>query len=251
MIKIVEIQAKSILNKSKIYDYCVNCYTGCQVNCRYCYARLFMCRYSGHTEPWGAFVDVKSNAADLLEKQVGKARKGTVWLSSVCDPYEPAESKYRLTRRSLEILANAHFPVVVQTKSVLVLRDIDIFQKFEDIEVGFTITTADERIAGIFEPGAAPVAERIRALEVLHDRGISTFAFLGPLLPGNPESLAAALAGKVDRVLIDRMNYIDTIRDFYARLNLQEATTNAFFARQTARLTNELKLRGITGEVVY
>jgi DNA repair photolyase len=59
-LKVAEVQAKSILNKSKIFDYCVNPYTGCQVGCRYCYARLFIPRYSGHSEPWGEFVEVKS-----------------------------------------------------------------------------------------------------------------------------------------------------------------------------------------------
>ncbi len=77
MIKVTEIEAKSILNKSKIYDYCVNAYTGCAVNCAYCYARLFMRRYSGHSEPWGEFVDVKVNAPALLAKQIVRAKRGS------------------------------------------------------------------------------------------------------------------------------------------------------------------------------
>ena len=69
-ITVKTIHAKSVLNKSKIFDYCINPYTGCQISCRYCYARLFMKRYSGHSEPWGKFVDVKINAAEVLEKQM-------------------------------------------------------------------------------------------------------------------------------------------------------------------------------------
>ncbi len=141
-----EIQAKSILNKSKIFDYCLNPYTGCQINCAYCYARLFMRRYSGHKEPWGKFVDVKINAPELLRKQLEKARKGTVWVSSVCDPYQPIEAKYELTRRCLIELANKQFPVTIQTKSKLVLRDLDLFRQFDEIEVGVTITTDDEEV---------------------------------------------------------------------------------------------------------
>ena len=72
-----EIEAKSILNASKIYDYCVNPYTGCQVGCAYCYAALFMRRYSGHSEPWGEFVDAKVNAPALLARQIVKARRGS------------------------------------------------------------------------------------------------------------------------------------------------------------------------------
>src|SRR4030043_2365496 len=172
MIQIREVQAKSILNKSKIYDYCLNPSTGCQVKCRYCYARLFMRRYSGHSEPWGAFVDVKVNAPELLRKQVVRAKKGTVWLSSVCDPYQPLEEKYKLARQGPAILAEARFPVNIQTKMTLVLRDLDIIERFEEIEVGMTLTTDDEGIARMFEPGASPVGERIAALENMHSRGI-------------------------------------------------------------------------------
>lgn len=250
MIKITEVRAKSILNKSKIFDYCVNCYTGCQVNCRYCYARLFIPRYSGHSEPWGSFVDVKVNAPEVLAKQVVRAKKGIVWLSSVCDCYQPLEAKYKLTRQCLEILAEHQFPVQVQSKSILLLRDQDIFKKFEAVEVGFTITTDDERIARLFEPGASPVSERIQALGILKSNGIRTFAFVGPILPGNPEKLIALLEGKIDKVLIDRMNYLDTIKMFYLQQNLGYAMSDDFFANQTRRLVEELKKKGTNFDVV-
>ena len=71
-----EIEAKSILNPSKIYDYCVNPYTGCQVGCVYCYAALFMRRYSGHSEPWGEFVDVKVNAPGPAGQADRQGRSG-------------------------------------------------------------------------------------------------------------------------------------------------------------------------------
>jgi len=250
MVKVTEVQAKGILNKSKIFDYCVNCYTGCELNCRYCYASLFMRRYSGHQELWGEFVDVKINAPEILEKQVRRARKGVVWLSSVCDAYQPLEAKYGLTRRCLEILAAAEFSVNIQSKSVLLLRDIDVFRRFEDIEVGFTIATDDDETARLFEPGASPVSERIRALERLKTAGIRTFAFVGPLLPGNPERLAAALDGRADRILIDRMNYIDQIRSFYVRHKLEYAMSDEFFAGQTRRLAAELEKRRMNFEIV-
>lgn len=251
MIKITEVAAKSILNKSKIYDYCVNAYTGCQVNCRYCYARLFMARYSGHSEPWGSFVDVKMNAPEVLAKQAPKAKRGVVWISSVCDAYQAVEEKYGLTRQCLEILAAARFPVSVQSKSVLLLRDIDVFKKFEDFEAGFTITTDDERIARFFEPGASSVAERLNALAVLKRAGLRTFAFVGPILPGNPEALVAALDGKADKVLIDRMNYLETIGEFYRRHGLEDAMSPAFFTSQTRRLVAELKKRKMAYEVTW
>jgi DNA repair photolyase len=251
MMAIKETQAKSILNKSQIFDYCVNPYTGCQVNCRYCYARLFMKRYSGHKEPWGEFVDVKINAPEVLRKQLRRAKRGTVWISSVCDPYQPLEAKYELTRRCLKELLEKQFPVNIQTKSKLVLRDRDLLKDFKEIEVGFTITTNDEKIAGFFEPGAASVAERVKALETLHTSGIQTFAFIGPLLPGDPEKLVEDLAGLVDRVFIDRMNYLNQIKAFYRQLNLNWATEDEFFQEYKTRLIKALKKRRMDFEAIF
>ena len=251
MLTIKETQAKSILNKSQIFDYCVNPYTGCQVNCRYCYARLFMKRYSGHKEPWGEFVDVKINAPEVLRKQLERAKRGTVWISSVCDPYQPLEAKYELTRRCLKELLEKQFPVNIQTKSKLVLRDMNLLKDFKEIEVGFTITTNDEKIARSFEPGAASVSDRMKALEKLHASGMRTFAFIGPLLPGDPEKLVADLAGLVDKVFIDRMNYLNQIKAFYRQLNLEWATEDEFFQEYKARLLSELKKRRMKFEAVF
>lgn len=250
-LKVAEVQAKSILNKSKIFDYCVNPYTGCQVGCRYCYARLFIPRYSGHSEPWGEFVDVKINAPEVLKKQLKRAKRGVAWVASVCDPYQPLEAKYKLTRQCLIELAAAQFPVHVQSKSVLALRDLDVFLEFKKIEFTFTIATDDERIARLFEPRASFIQERIGALDKLHQAGIKTEAFIGPLLPGNPERLVAELEGKVDNVLIDRMNYIDRIRGFYARLGLADAATDSFFQRQKARLVAELRKKKMAFEELF
>jgi DNA repair photolyase len=251
MLKIQEVKAKSILNKSKIFDYCLNPYTGCEHNCAYCYARLFMRRYSGHSEPWGEFIDVKINAPELLRKQLERAKKGTVWISSVCDPYQPIESKYRLTRQCLEELGKKQFPVNIQTKSALVLRDLDLILQFEEREVGITIATDDESVAKLFEPRASTVKERLDALEKIHSKGIKTFAFIGPLLPGNPEKLVEQLEEKADRVYIDRMNYISTIRGFYYRYKLTGAATEKFFSEYKQRLVNELEKRQMRYEVLF
>jgi len=251
MPKVKEIKAKSVLNKSKIFDYCLNPYTGCQINCRYCYARLFMRRYSGHKEAWGDFVDAKINASEVLKKQLDKAKKGTVWISSVCDPYQPLEAKYELTRRCLKELVKKQFPVNIQTKSKLVLRDLDLFQEFEEIDVGFTITTDDERMTKLFELNATPVKERLTALEKIHSLGIKTFAFVGPLLPGNPEKLIEKLEGKVDNIYIDKMNYIYSIKGFYHKLGLQRETTDKFFHEYKERLISELKKRKMKFEALF
>ena len=187
----------------------------------------------------------------MLAKQIVKARRGTIWFASVCDPYQPLEERYALTRRSLEVLVGRDFPVQIQTKSARVRRDLDVIRRLSDVEVGFTIATDDETIAGMFEPRASPVGERVEVLREFKAAGVSTFAFAGPLLPGNPEKLAALLAGAVDRVLIDRMNYIPAVKAFYARHGLLDALTDPFFRTQSARLAKDLRARGIRVEIVF
>ncbi len=251
MPKIREVQAKSILNPSKVHPYCLNPYTGCEVGCAYCYARLFIPRYSGHDEPWGSFVDVKVNGPDLLRRQLRRARRETVWLSSVCDPYQPAEARYRLTRRCLEELLRYQMPLQIQTKSALALRDLDLFVGFKDIAVGFTVTTDDEGTRRLFEPHASPLLERVEGLRELHGRGIPTFAFIGPLIPADPERLAGLLAGHVDRVLVDRLNYVPAVRAFYRRHGLESFLKESFFAAQKARLAAALRRRGLEFEMLF
>ena len=114
-----------------------------------------------------------------------------------------------------------------------------------------TITTDDEKIAKVFEREASSVADRIQVLEKIHEAGIRTFAFIGPLLPGNPEKLINSLSGKVDRVLIDKMNYMSTIKAFYLRMGFEEAATNTFFFEYRKRLITELKKRGMKFEVLF
>ena len=161
-----EIEARSILNASKIFDYTVNPYAGCAHSCSYCYAR-FMKRFSGHKEPWGEFVDVKIDAPALLAREILRKKPGQVWVSGVCDPYQPVEAEYEITRRCIEIILDSRWPLVVQTRSPLVVRDLDILAAGEDVEVGLSITTADDRVRRLFEPQAPPIEARIDALDAL------------------------------------------------------------------------------------
>lgn len=246
--KIVEKEAKAILSKSQVYDYALNPYVGCRHNCVYCYAR-FMKRFTGHAEKWGEFVDVKINAPGLLAREVKKKKVGRVWVSGVCDPYQPLENRYRLTRKCLDILAGNGWPFTVQTKSALVLRDIDILKRAKDCEVGFTITTSDEKIAKIFEPGAPPSRDRIKALAALHAEGIRTFAMVAPILPG-AEGLAGALKGSVDYVILDRLNY--HYADWaYKKHGLQWAAEDRFFSQKGDELRAAFEKAGIPCQVVY
>lgn len=248
MMVIKEITVKSILSRSQVYEYALNPYVGCSHACVYCYAK-FMKRFSGHKERWGRFVDVKINAPELLKKEIKKKRPGRVWISGVCDPYQPLEKRYELTRRCLEILIEEGWPVTIQTKSPLVLRDIDIIKSAIEIEVGFTITTADERIRRIFEPFAPPIKKRIDAIERLHSEGIKTFAMIAPILPGC-EELIELLKGKVDYVIIDRMNYhyADWV---YKKYGLEWAMDDAFFTEKAEELNKGFEKEGIPCEIVF
>jgi DNA repair photolyase len=239
---IKETQPKTILSKSKIYPYVINPYTGCQHACSYCYAR-FMKRVTGHTEPWGQFVDVKITAPDLLRVEIVKKKPGKVWVSGVCDPYQPLEVKYQLTRQCLEILAQQGWPVAVQTRSPLVLRDIDILKSGKDFEVGFSVPTADDAIRKLFEPQAPAIAARVDALEELHRVGIRTFVMIAPMLPG-AEDLPEILAGKIDRVLVDRMNYhyADWV---YRKYGLEDKLSDSFFHQMSRSLSSAFAKLGI------
>ena len=126
-----------------------------------------------------------------------------------------------------------------------------MFQKFENIEVGFTITTNDEQTAKLFEPRATPIKKRIKALAKIHSFGIKTFAFIGPLLPGNPEKLIKDLQGNVDRVFIDRMNYVSSIKGFYQQVGLHKEMTDRFFHEYKESLVFELKKKGMKFEVLF
>ena len=246
--QIREIHAKTILSKSQVSDYTVNAYVGCQHACLYCYAK-FMKRFTGHQEEWGDFVDVKVNAAELLVKEVARKRPGRVWISGVCDAYQPLEQKYRLTRKCLEILVQRGWPVRVQTKSPLVLRDLDILKQATDAEVGFTITTADERMRKIFEPGAPPIKKRVEALEQLHAEGVKTFVMIAPLLPG-AEGLPELLRHGVDHVLIDRLNY-HYADAAYRKYGMQWALKDSFFREKGEELRNIFEKMNIACQILY
>jgi len=118
-----------------------------------------------------------------------------------------------MTRKCLEKLLTHRFPLDILTKSSLVLRDLDLLAKFSVLKVGFTITTVNHEARRKYEPLSSPMEERLSALEELHSQGISTYAFLGPVLPRIVDvneglrNLIHSFAGaKVDRVVVDHLN---------------------------------------------
>lgn len=243
-----EIQAKSVLSKSKVYDYVVNPYVGCEHACCYCYA-CFMRRFTGHREPWGSFVDVKVNAPDLLRKEVVKKKPGKVWMSGVCDPYQPVESRYELTRKCVQILAENERPVVIQTRSPLVVRDIDVFPRRPNFHVGLSITTANDRVRQAFEPNAPPIDARLKALAQLHNNGITTYAMIAPLLP-DAEKLIELLHDTVDYVIVDKMNY-HCASGVYAKHGWNRMKTDNYFVSTAKRIEQQCAKYDIDCQIVF
>jgi len=251
-VKVREIFSKTILTKTAIssFDYCVNPYVGCGHGCRYCYAS-FMKRFTGHLEPWGEFVDVKVNAPHVLRKQLRRARQGTVSLSTVTDPYQPLEKTYQLTRKCLEALLEHQFSVSILTRSSLCLRDIDLFRQFKNIQVGLSITTHDEAIKKIFEPHSPSIRSRIEALKKLREENIGTYAFIGPMLPLDPEPLLAMLDGLIDEVLIDKMNYSNKVKSVYRRMKLEQYLEEDYFHYVGLELKERFEKKGIAVTMCY
>ncbi len=208
-----EIFAKSILSRSGIIgvDYAINPYLGCSHGCVYCYARLYTAKFwekLAEDHEWGNFVFPKVNATQLLRKELKKKRNGLILLSSVTDPYLPQESTYKLTRRILEVLREYRFPISILTKSPLVIRDLDIISKLEDVEVGFSISGLDSFWLSHFEPRAPSVKSRLAALRRLSEEGIRTYAFISPILPGITDRCLDPLFKKIkeanpDRIMVD------------------------------------------------
>ena len=206
-----ETACKTALSRSSLpgLDYSLNTYTGCGHGCIYCYAPATI-HYSG-AEPWGTFVIAKTNIPSVLERELRKTPRGTVGISTVTDPYQPAESRLRLTRSCLEVLLAKQFPICIQTKSALVVRDIDLLTEFREKEVGLTVTTLDKDVSAYIEPGASLPEERLNALKQLSDAGIATWAFVGPLVPGIVDEerirdiLVLVKETGAGKVLVDRM----------------------------------------------
>jgi DNA repair photolyase len=197
--KIKEIRAKTLLSHVKQPDtwfglrYNMNLYRGCQHRCIYCDSRS-LC-YG--IEDFDGEVLVKNNAVERLMDELPRKRvRGTIGTGSMNDPYMPLEKELNLTGRALQVIAQHRFPVHVITKSILVLRDLEILKDISRIyaAVSFTITTADDVLGKMVEPGSPLVSARLSAMRILAENGIYTGVVLMPVLPfieDNEENIAA------------------------------------------------------------
>ena len=181
-------------------------------------------------------VKVRSNIPDRLSKELS-GLDGTIGIGTVTDPYQYAEKRFRLTQKCLEILKEKDFRIHLHTKSDLVLRDIDLISSMRG-EVGITITAVDDRFSKITEPGAPLPGKRLEALKLLSERGVDTYALIGPVLnhlEGKERELVDAVASTgAKRVYIDSLNPRPLLTERLARMNIRGSETSKEKIRRMA-----------------
>lgn len=183
------------------YKFTLNPYSGCSFACDYCYARFFAPSKEEQID-WGNWVKVKENALELLKKtfrarsQTKRLEYGdTIYMSSVTDPYQPIENKINLTRSLLQELIEIQPRLTIQTRSPIVLRDIDLLKQFKHIRVNLTITTDSEEVKIRYEPHCPAISVRLKTAQKLAREGIPIGISISPMLPiSNPDKFAQQIA---------------------------------------------------------
>lgn len=224
-ILIRDVQTKNIMTRSSlpVGGYSVNPYVGCTHGCRYCYAS-FMKRFTGHTEPWGTFLDVKHWPA-IRDPQ--KYRGQRVVIGSVTDGYLPQEEIFRNTRKLLEQLQDSGAEILICTKSDLVVRDLDLLRQMGKVTVSWSINTLDEEFRADMDH-AVSIRRRLDAMKQVYDAGIRTVCFISPVFPGITDfkSIFARVKNQCDLVWLENLNLrggfkqeiLDYIRERYPHL---------------------------------
>ena len=204
-ILIRDVETKNIMTKSNlpVGGYSVNPYVGCTHGCKYCYAS-FMKRFTGHTEPWGTFLDVK-HWPEIRDPQ--KYRGQRVVIGSVTDGYLPQEEQFGNTRRLLEQLRGSGAEILICTKSDLVIRDIDLLKEMGKVTVSWSINTLDEAFRADMDK-AVRIERRLAAMKQVYDAGIRTVCFISPVFPGitDFEAIFQRAKDQCDLVWLENLN---------------------------------------------
>jgi DNA repair photolyase len=198
--------AQSLLNKCDAarmpFTWTINPYRGCEFACKYCYARYtheFMEMHDGLE--FERKIYVKQNAGWLLRRDLRKVKRGeSIAIGTATDPYQPAERRFGMTRSILEELANhSGFDVSIISKSDMILRDLELFQKIaaqNNLSINLTVTTLDAELARLLEPRAPRPDLRLNAVRKFNDAGLRAGVAIAPVLPGitdSPKQLDALL----------------------------------------------------------
>ncbi|MEN8615376.1 radical SAM protein, partial [Dehalogenimonas sp. THU2] len=197
---------KAIRPSGTKFGYCINCYNGCEHGCLYCYGRIarkMKATKWALAEPRLSIVDsLKRDIQKLNSDPLAKQDIKDIMVCSVTDCYQPKELEHRLTRQVVELLRANDLPFTILTKSVLVLRDMDVFSGYDKCRVGLTITTLDENYRKQLELDTSRTCDKILAIEELHKHGVSTYCSVEPITPcpaSNPKEIVKRFApGVVD-----------------------------------------------------
>lgn len=204
-ILIRDIETKNIMTKSSlpVGGYSVNPYVGCTHGCRYCYAS-FMKRFTGHGEPWGAFLDVK-HWPPIQNPQRYKGQR--VVIGSVTDGYLPQEKTFRNTRKVLEELRDSGAEILICTKSDLVVRDLDLLRHMGRVTVSWSINTLDETFRCDMDR-AVSIERRLAAMKQVYEAGIRTVCFISPVFPGITDfkEIFARVRNQCDLIWLENLN---------------------------------------------
>ena len=226
---IKETVSKNIITKSKLpaTDYVINNYVGCNHGCIYCYAE-FMKRFTNHTEKWGEFLDVKKFNEEKFVKYLKKINSDKkILMSSVTDPYNPYEIKYKSTRNILKLFIqanNEHIHLEILTKSLLIFRDIDLLKKIKNITVGISLNTLNDNLRRQIEPCAGSIKSRIEILKKLKGENIPVYLFVSPIFPmlTKLEEIIATCKDTVDFIYFENLN----LRGRYKKIILNFISKN-------------------------
>jgi DNA repair photolyase len=193
------ISARSIFSPATGYirrggfDWTCNPYVGCSFGCTYCYA-MFLPQNRRPKEDWGRWFQAKINAVELAQKQAHKVAGQAVYLSSVTDPYLPAERSLQLTRGILEAMIPHQPRLLVQTRGPLVVRDFDLLKQFRAVRINMSIPTDSEEVRQAFEPKAPPLEKRWQAIAAARAAGLPVGICVTPMLPlVNPDTFVRRL----------------------------------------------------------
>ena len=218
-ILIGEVETKDIMTKSSlpVGGYSVNPYVGCTHACKYCYA-CFMKRFTGHTEEWGSFLDVKHWPEIKNPRKYAGQR---VVIGSVTDGYNPQEEFFQNTRKLLEQLRGSDADILICTKSDLVVRDVDLLKELGQVTVSWSINTLDEAFKDDMD-SAVSIERRLAAMKKVYDAGIRTVCFVSPVFPGitDFEAIFERVKDQCDLFWLENLNlrggFKKTILDYIA-----------------------------------
>lgn len=190
------------------FDWTCNPYVGCTFGCAYCYA-MYLPQNRRPLGDWGRWFTAKKNAVELARGRAAKTAGRSVYVSSVTDPYQPVERGLGLTRGILEELVPHQPRVLIQTRGPLLVRDIDVFSRFDAIRINVTIPTDSEDVRRAFEPKSPPLERRWRAVAEAKAAGLQVGVCVTPMLPlADPVAFAGRLAELAPDVL--------TLQDFHS-----------------------------------